>query len=97
VTIKLIESGNMALRPAAVWDEALITPVPEPHPTQTNNPNSKNNPPDDDPSIDGGQGDILFKRLWKHQHETSVDIRVIDSDANAYKHQHPYDVLEKQE
>jgi hypothetical protein len=62
----------MALRPAAVRDEPLITPVPKQHPTQTNNPKSKNNPPVDDPSNDGDRGD-----------ETIVDIRVTDTDANA--------------
>jgi hypothetical protein len=41
VTGELIELGTMALRPAAVRDEPLITPVPKPHPTETNNPNSK--------------------------------------------------------
>jgi hypothetical protein len=97
VTRELIELGTMALRPAAVRDEPLITPVPKQHPTQTNNPNSKNNPPVDDPSNDGDRGDILFRGLWKNQHETMVDIRVIDTDANAYKHQNPHDVLRKQE
>jgi hypothetical protein len=33
--------------------------------------------------------DILFRGLWKNQHETIVDIRVTDTDANAYKHQIP--------
>jgi hypothetical protein len=31
----------MALRPAAVRDEPLITPVPRPHPTQINDPIQK--------------------------------------------------------
>ena len=56
-----------------------------------------NNPPVDDPSNDGDRGDILFRGLWKNQHETIVDIRVTDTDANAYKHQNPHDVLRKQE
>jgi hypothetical protein len=43
----------MALRPAAVRDEPLITPVPKQHPPQTNNPNTIINPPVDDPSNDG--------------------------------------------
>jgi hypothetical protein len=97
VTRELIELGTMALRPAAVRDEPLITPVPKQHPTQTNNPSTMNNPPVDDPSNDGDRGDILFRRLWKNQHETIVDIRVTDTDANAYKHQNPHDVLRKQE
>jgi hypothetical protein len=33
----------------------------------------------------------------KNQHETRVDIRVTDTDANAYKHQNPHDVLRTQE
>jgi hypothetical protein len=85
VTRELIELGTMALRPAAVRDEPLIT-------SQTNNPNSKNNPPVDNPSNDGDRGDILFRGLWTNQHETIVDIRVTDTDANAYKHQNPHDV-----
>jgi hypothetical protein len=85
------------LRPAAVRDEPLITPVPKQHPTQTNNPNRTNNPPVDDPSNDGDRGDILFKGLWKNQHETIVDIRVTDTDANTHKHQNPQDLLRKQE
>jgi hypothetical protein len=97
VTRELIELGTMALRPAAVRDKPLITPVPKQHPTQTNNPNSKNNPTVDDPSNDGDRGDILFRGLWKNQHEAMVDIRVTDTDANAYKHQNPLDVLRKQE
>jgi hypothetical protein len=36
VTRELVELGTMALRPAAVRDEPLITPVPKQHPTQTN-------------------------------------------------------------
>jgi hypothetical protein len=87
----------MALRPAAVRDEPLITTVPKQHPTQTKDPNSKNNPPVDDPSNDGDRGDILFRGLWKNQHETIVDIRVTDTDSNAYKHLNPHDVLQKQE
>ena len=87
VTRELIELGTMALRPAAVRDEPLITPVPKHHPAQTNSPNSTINPPVDDPSNDGDRGDILFRGLWKNQHETIVDIRVTDTDANAYKHQ----------
>jgi hypothetical protein len=39
----------------------------------------------DDPSNDGGRGDILFRGLWKNQHETIVDIRVTDADANAIR------------
>jgi hypothetical protein len=87
VTRELIEFGTLALRPAAVRDEALIAPVPKQHPTQTNNPNTTINPPVDDPSNDGDRCDILFRGLWKSQHETIVDIRVTDTDANAYKHQ----------
>jgi hypothetical protein len=94
---ELIESGGVTLRPAAVRDEPLITPVPKKHPTQTNNPNTTINPPVDDPSNDGDRGDILFRGLWKNRHETIVDIRVTDTDATAYKHQNPYDVLRKQE
>jgi hypothetical protein len=60
----------MALRPAAVRDEPLITPVPKQHPTQTNNPNTTIKPPVDDPSNDGDRGDIIFRGLWKSQHET---------------------------
>jgi hypothetical protein len=97
VTRELIELGTMALRPAAVRDEPLITPVPKQHPTQTNNPNTTINPPVDDPSNDGDRGDILFRGLWKNQHETIVDIRVTDTDANAYTHQNPHDVLRRQE
>jgi hypothetical protein len=83
-----------------VRDKPLVTPVLKPHPTQTNNPNSKNNPPVDDPSNDGDRGDILFRGLWKYQHETIVDIRVTNTDANAYKHQNHHGwhgVLQKQE
>jgi hypothetical protein len=87
----------MALRPAAVRDEPLIITVPKQHPTQTKDPNSKNNPPVDDPSNDGDRGDILLRGMWKNQHETIIDIRVTDTDANAHKHQHPYAVLKKQE
>jgi hypothetical protein len=87
----------MALRPAAVRDEPLITTVPKQHPTQTNVLNPKNNPPVDDPSNDGDRGDILLRGMWKNQHETIVDIRVSDTDANAHKHQPPYAVLKKQE
>ena len=87
----------MALRPAAVRDEPLITPVPKQHPTSTTNPNSANNPPVDDPSNDGDRGDILFRGLWQNQHETIVDIRVTDTDANAYKHSNPHVVLKRQE
>ena len=97
VTRELIELGTMALRPAAVRDEPLITPVPRQHPTQTNNPNSTNNQPVDDPSNDGDRGDILLRGLWKNQHETIIDIRVTDTDQHAYRHQNPYDVLKKQE
>jgi hypothetical protein len=97
VTRELIELGTMALRPAAVRDEPLINPVPRQHPTQTNNPNSTNNPPVDDPSNDGDRGDILFRGLWKNQHETIIDIRVTDTDQHAYRHQNPHDVLKKQE
>jgi hypothetical protein len=97
VTRELIELGTMALRPAAVRDEPLITPVPKQHPTHTNNPNTTINPPVDDPSNDGDRGDILFRGLWKNQHETIVDIRVTDTDANAYTHQNPHDVLRRQE
>jgi hypothetical protein len=97
VTRELIELGTLALKPAAIRDEPLITPVPKQHPTQTNNPNTTINPPVDDPSNDGDRGDILFRGLWKNRHETIVDIRVTDTDANAYKHQNLYDVLQKQE
>ena len=94
---ELIELGIMALRPAAVRDEPLITPVPRQQTaTQTNNPNPTINPVED-PSKDGDRGDILFRGLWKNQVETIVDIRVTDTDANAYKHQNPHDVLRKQE
>jgi hypothetical protein len=48
VTRELIELGTTALRPAAVRDESLITPVPKQHPNQTNNPNTTINPPVDD-------------------------------------------------
>jgi hypothetical protein len=65
VTRELIELGTMALRPAAVRDEPLITPVPKQHPTQTNNPNTTIKPLVDDPSNDGDRGDILFRGLWK--------------------------------
>jgi hypothetical protein len=85
------------LKPAAVRDEPLITPVPKQHPTQTDIPNSTNNPPVDNPSNDGDRGDILVRGMWKSQHETIIDIRVTDTDANTYKHQNPYDVLRKQE
>jgi hypothetical protein len=91
VTRELIELGTMALRPAAVRDEPLITPVPKQHPTQTINPKTTINPPVDDPSNDGDRGDILFRGLWKNQH--IVEIRVTATDANAYKHQNPHDVL----
>jgi hypothetical protein len=91
VTRELIELGTMALRPAAVRDEHLITPVPKQHPTQTNNPNTTINPPVDDPSNDGSRGDIFFRGLWKKQQETMADIRVNETDANAYKHQNPED------
>jgi hypothetical protein len=67
----------MALKPAAVRDEPVITPVPKQHPTQTDNPNSTNNPPVDDPSNDGDPGDILFRGMWKNQHETIVDVRTL--------------------
>jgi hypothetical protein len=97
VTKELIELGSMALRPAALRDEPLFTPVPKPHPTQTNDPNSKNNPPVDHPYNDGDRGDILFRGLWNKQHETIVDIRLTDTDAKSHRHQHPYDVLKKQE
>jgi hypothetical protein len=30
--------------------------------------------------------------LWKNQHETIVDIRATDTDANAYNHQNPHEV-----
>jgi hypothetical protein len=33
VTRELIELGTLALRPAAVWDEPLNTPVPKQYPT----------------------------------------------------------------
>jgi hypothetical protein len=56
ITRELIESGTMALRPAAVRDQTLITPVPKQHPNQTNNP------PVDDPSNDEDRGDILLLR-----------------------------------
>ena len=60
ITRELIELGTMALRPAAVRDQTLITPVPKLHPsTETNNP------PVDDPSNDGDRGDILFRGQWK--------------------------------
>jgi hypothetical protein len=97
VTRELIELSTMALRPAAVRDEPLITTVPKQHPDQTKDPNSKNNPPVDDPSDDGDRGDILLIGMWKNQHETIVDIRVTDTDANAHKHQHPHVVLKRQE
>ena len=97
VTRELIELGTMALRPAAVRDEPLITTVPKQHLSQTNAPHSKNNPPVDDPSNDGDRGDILFRGMWKNQHETIIDIRVTDTDANAYKHSNPYEVLRRQE
>jgi hypothetical protein len=93
---ELIDLSVMALRPAAVRDEPLITPVPRQHPTQTNTPNSTNNPPVDDPSKDGDRGDILVRGMWKSQHETIIDVRVTDTDAKAYRHQNPYDVLRKQ-
>jgi hypothetical protein len=92
-----IELGTLALRPAAVRDEPLITPVPKQHPTQTNNPDTTINPPVDDPSNDGDRGDILLRGLWKNQYETIIDIRVTATDANAFKHQNPHDVLRKQE
>jgi hypothetical protein len=95
VTRELIELGATASRPAAVRDEPLFTPVPNQHPTQTDNRNSKNNPPVDDPSNDGDRGDILFRGLWKNQRETMVDIRVTDTDANAYRPQNPHYVLRK--
>jgi hypothetical protein len=45
-TRELIELGTiMALRPAALRDEPLITPVPKQHPAKTNNPNTTINPP----------------------------------------------------
>jgi hypothetical protein len=97
VTRELIESGTMALRPAAVRDEPLINPVLKQHPTQTNNRNTTIIPPVDDPSNDGDRGDILFRGLWKNQHKTIAEIRVTDTDANAYEHQNPHDVLRKQE
>jgi hypothetical protein len=100
VTRELIELGTGYIgfeASCCVRDEPLITPVPKQHPTQTNNPNTTINPPVDDPSNDGDRGDIVFRGLWKNQHETIVDIRVTDTDANAYKHQNPYDVLRKQE
>jgi hypothetical protein len=75
----------------------VLTPVPKQHPTQTDMPNSTNNQPVDDPSKDGDRGDILIRGMWNSQHETIVDIRVTDTDANAYKHQNPYDVLRKLE
>jgi hypothetical protein len=46
------------------------TSVLKQHPSQTNNPNTTINPPVDDPSNDGDRGDILFRGLWKNQHET---------------------------
>jgi hypothetical protein len=97
VTKELIALGTMALKPAAVRDEPLITPVPKQHSTRTINPNTTINPPVDDPSNDGDRGDILFRGLWKNQHEKIIDIRVTGKDANAHKHQNPYDVLRKQE
>jgi hypothetical protein len=69
VTRELIEVGTLA----------FITPVPKQNPTQTNNPNTTINPPFDDPSNDGDRCDILFRGLWKNQHETIVDIRVTDN------------------
>jgi hypothetical protein len=98
VTRELIELSTMALRPATVRDKPLIITVPKQHPTQTKDPNSKNNPPVDNPSNDGDRGDILWRRMWKNQHKTIVNILVTDTDANAHKHQHdPYAVLKKQE
>jgi hypothetical protein len=81
----------------AVHLEMVDTPVPKQHTTQTNNPITTINPPVDDPSNDGYRGDILFRGL---QHETIVDSRYsshYDTDANAYKHQNPHDVLQRQE
>ncbi len=97
MTRELIELSTMALRPAAVRDEPLIITVPKQHPTRSNDPKIKNNPPVDLPSNDGDRGDILLRGMWKNQHETIIDIRVTDTDANAHKHQHPYAVLKKQE
>jgi hypothetical protein len=86
----------MALRPAAVRDQPLTTPFSRQHPTQTDSPNSRNNPPVDDPSNDGERGDILFRGMWQNQHDTIIDIRVTDTDANAYKHSDPHIVLKRQ-
>jgi hypothetical protein len=60
VTRELIELSTMALRPAAGLDEPLIITVPKQHSTQTKDPNSKRNPPVDNPSKAGDQGDILI-------------------------------------
>jgi hypothetical protein len=46
----------MALEPAAVRDEPFITPIPKQHSTHPNNPDSRNNPPVDDPS---NVGDVI--------------------------------------
>jgi hypothetical protein len=83
VTRELIELGTMALRPAAVRDEPLITSVPKRqkilkqqsirrltiHPTME----------------------------MENPHGTIVDIRVSDTDANVYKHQNSHGEFRKQE
>jgi hypothetical protein len=34
--------------------------------------------------------EVIFSYMWKNLHETIVDIRVTDTDANAYTPQNPY-------
>jgi hypothetical protein len=64
VTRELIELSTIALRPAAGLDEPLIITVPKQH----------SNPPVDDPSKAGDQGDILLRGMLKNQHEMLVNI-----------------------
>jgi len=91
---ELIDLSSMALRPTAVRDEPLITPVPNQQTSQrTMNQQSGNNASVEDPTRDGDRGDINIRGLWKAQHETIVDVRITDTDAKAYRHTEPANVL----
>ena len=63
-----MQIAAMALKPSAVRDEPLITPVPLHKTTHATRALTNDEPA----TLEGERGDILVRGLWKNQHETKT-------------------------